>query len=261
MAHMKVTVLGCGTSHGVPMIACDCSVCRSSDPRNNRLRPSIMVTTTSGANIIVDTPPEMRIALLRNNVRRLDALLFTHSHADHIFGADDIRSFNYRQNSPIPVYAEANVLQDIHRIYEYIFVPTQNAGGKPQVQLIEIEPFRKISLDGVDVMPLRIWHGRLPILAYKFGLGFAYVTDVNRIPDESWPYLENLDLLMLDAVRRDRHETHFNLEEALAIVARLKPKQTLLTHLSHDFDYVATNRELPPTVNLAYDNLTVDIPD
>jgi len=243
------------------MIACDCAVCRSSDPRNTRLRPSIMVTTDSGANIIVDTPPEMRIALLKNDVRRLDAILFTHSHADHVFGMDDIRSFNYRQNAPMPVYAEANVLEDLKRIYEYIFVNTQRGGGKPQVQLSEIEPLHSLELGGVTVMPLRVYHGTLPIVAYKFGEKFAYVTDVNRIPEETWPYLEGLDVLMLDAVRREAHDTHFNLDEALAVIEKLKPKLALLTHLSHDYDYEETNRELPSNVRLAYDNMVFEVSD
>ena len=243
------------------MIACDCAVCRSSDPRNTRLRPSIMVTTDSGANIIVDTPPEMRIALLKNDVRRLDAILFTHSHADHVFGMDDIRSFNYRQNAPMPVYAEANVLEDLKRIYEYIFVNTQRGGGKPQVQLSEIEPLHSLELGGVTVMPLRVYHGTLPIVAYKFGEKFAYVTDVNRIPEETWPYLEGLDVLMLDAVRREAHDTHFNLDEALAVIEKLKPKLALLTHLSHDYDYEETNRDLPSNVRLAYDNMVFEVSD
>jgi len=220
-----------------------------------------MVTTDSGANIIVDTPPEMRIALLKNDVRRLDAILFTHSHADHVFGMDDIRSFNYRQNAPMPVYAEANVLEDLKRIYEYIFVNTQRGGGKPQVQLSEIEPLHSLELGGVTVMPLRVYHGTLPIVAYKFGEKFAYVTDVNRIPEETWPYLEGLDVLMLDAVRREAHDTHFNLDEALAVIEKLKPKLALLTHLSHDYDYEETNRELPSNVRLAYDNMVFEVSD
>ena len=256
---MKVTVLGSGTSHGVPMIGCECAVCRSTDPRNKRLRPSILVTADDGANILVDTPPEMRLALLASQVKRLDAILYTHSHADHIFGLDDVRTFNYRTGKAMPVYAEPSVLDDLRRIYAYIFKPTQAGGGKPQVELHSIAPNQPLLLHGVDILPLRVSHGRLPILAYKFGPRFAYVTDVSAIPPETWPHLENLDLLMLDAVRRAPHETHFHLDAALETIALLQPKRTLLTHLSHDYDYAATNAELPPGVELAFDGQTIDL--
>ena len=259
MEGMKVTVLGCGTSHGVPMIGCDCAVCTSSDPRNRRLRPSILVTADDGANVLVDTPPEMRIAFLENQVRRLDAILYTHSHADHIFGLDDVRTFNYRTGVAMPVYAEENVLDDLRRIYSYVFQATQVGGGKPQVDLHETRPGDRLTLHGLDILPLRVCHGRLPILAYKFGPRFAYVTDVSVIPPETWPHLEDLDLLMLDAVRRDPHETHFHLDAALETIALLQPKRTLLTHLSHDYDYAQTNAELPPGVELAYDGQVVEV--
>ncbi len=256
---MKVTVLGSGTSHGVPMIGCDCAVCTSPDPRNKRLRPSILVTGDDGANILVDTPPEMRLALIASHVRRLDAILYTHSHADHVFGLDDVRTFNYRTKTAMPVYAEPDVLDDLRRIYSYIFKATQAGGGKPQVDLHKIAPNDPLSLHGLNILPLRVCHGRLPILAYKFGARFAYVTDVSVIPPETWPHLEDLDLLMLDAVRRDPHETHFHLDQALEHIALLQPKRTLLTHLSHDYDYAATNAELPPGVELAYDGQVVEL--
>jgi phosphoribosyl 1,2-cyclic phosphate phosphodiesterase len=256
---MKVTVLGSGTSHGVPMIGCDCAVCTSPDPRNRRLRPSILVTADDGANILVDTPPEMRLAFLENHVRRLDAIFYTHSHADHIFGLDDVRTFNYRTQVAMPVYAESNVLDDVRRIYNYIFQVTQAGGGKPQVDLHAIRPGETLTQHGLEILPLRVCHGRLPILAYKFGPRFAYVTDVSHIPPETWPHLEDLDLLMLDAVRREPHETHFHLDAALETIAHLQPKRTLLTHLSHDYDYATTNADLPPGVELAYDGQVVEL--
>lgn len=241
------------------MIACDCAVCLSSDPKNKRLRPSILITTDDGANILVDTPPEMRLALIASHVTRLDAILYTHSHADHIYGLDDVRSFNYRSGRAMPVYAEPSVLADVRRIYEYIFRETPIGGGKPQVDLLAIEPGQDLPLSGLDVLPLRVCHGRLPILAYKFGPRFAYVTDVSEIPAETWPHLEGLDLLMLDAVRREPHETHFHLAASLDVIARLKPRRTLLTHLSHDYDHDSTNASLPPGVELAYDGQVVEI--
>jgi phosphoribosyl 1,2-cyclic phosphate phosphodiesterase len=256
---MKLTVLGSGTSHGVPMIGCDCAVCTSTDPKNTRLRPSILVTTDDGANILVDTPPEMRIAFLQNHVRRLDAILYTHSHADHIYGLDDVRTFNYRTGLPIPIYAEPNVLSDLRRIYDYIFVPTQAGGGKPQVTLETLTVGVPMTLHGLEILPLRVCHGRLPVLAYLFGGRFAYVTDVSEIPPETWPHLEGLDLLMLDAVRREPHSTHFHLDAALEVIAALRPKRALLTHLSHDYDHAATNATLPPGVELAFDGQVVDL--
>ena len=259
MEGMKVTVLGSGTSHGVPMIGCDCAVCTSPDPKNTRLRPAILVTAPDGANILVDTPPEMRLQMLQNHVRRLDAVLYTHSHADHIFGLDDVRVFNYRSGVPMPVYAEPPVLDDLRRIYEYIFVATQAGGGKPQVDLRPLTPGVPLTLHALEVLPLRVCHGRLPVLAFLFGRRFAYVTDVSHIPDKTWPHLQNLDLLMLDAVRREPHSTHFHLDAALDVIARLKPKRTLLTHLSHDYDHAETNAALPAGVELAYDGQVVEL--
>jgi phosphoribosyl 1,2-cyclic phosphate phosphodiesterase len=258
---MKVTVLGSGTSHGVPVPGCPCRVCTSPDPKNKRCRPAIVVTAESGANVLVDTPPELRLQLLATNVTRLDAILYTHSHADHIFGLDDVRSFNIRQKMAMPIYAEPEVEKDIRRIYEYIFKTTQVGGGKPQVDLHSLEPGQSITLGGLRILPLRVYHGRLPILAFKFGETFAYVTDVSRIPDETWPHLKNLDLLILDAVRREPHETHFHLDASLEIVRHLKPKRTLFTHLSHDYDHAEVNRELPPGVELAFDGQEMTVPD
>ena len=255
---MKLTVLGSGTSHGVPMIGCDCAVCTSGKPKNTRNRSSILVTADNGANLLIDTPPEMRIAFLQNNVRRLDAILYTHAHADHIFGLDDVRTFNYKSGLPMPLYAEPNVQDDIRRIYEYIFKVTQAGGGKPQVEIHTVTPGEPLMIVGQSVLPLRVFHGKLPIVAYKFGPKFAYVTDVSRIPSETWPHLLGLELLMLDATRREPHPTHFHFESALEIIAQLKPKRTLLTHLAHDYDYDATNAELPPGVELAYDTQVIE---
>ncbi|MGO8673105.1 MAG: MBL fold metallo-hydrolase [Capsulimonadaceae bacterium] len=243
----------------MPVIGCTCPVCTSADPRNKRTRPSILVTAPSGANILVDTSPEMRLQLLANGVRRLDAILYTHSHADHIFGLDDIRSFNIRQNHAVPVYAEPDVEADLRRVYAYIFRPTPVGGGKPQIDLYGAAPLKLLTLGGLDILPLRVLHGRLPILAFKFGRRAAYVTDVSEIPDETWPHLLGLDLLILDAVRRKPHETHFHLAAALDVVRRLSPQRTLLTHLSHDYDQDTVNEELPNGVELAYDTQKIEV--
>ena len=257
---MKITVLGSGTSHGVPMIGCQCAVCTSPDTKNRRYRPAVLVTTDDDANLLVDTPPEMRLALIENHVSQMDAIFYTHSHADHIFGLDDVRTFNYRSGKAMPVYAEQGVIEDVQRIYSYIFKATQAGGGKPQIDLHTLTPGQALLLHGTSILPLRVYHGSLQILAFKFGPRFAYVTDVSRIPLETWPHLENLDLLMLDAVRREPHETHFHLAAALEVVAQLKPKRTLFTHLSHDYDHDRTNAELPPGIELAFDGQVIDLP-
>lgn len=256
---MKVTVLGSGTSHGVPVIGCACSVCTSTDPKNKRTRPSILVTGPTGENLLVDTPPDMRVQFLANGISRLDAILYTHSHADHIFGLDDIRPFNYREKRSMPLYLEPSVEEDLRRVYSYIFREGPVGGGKPQVDLHRIEPGSGFVLGAITVLPLRVYHGQLPILAFKFGPKFAYVTDVSRIPDETWPHLEGLDFLILDAVRREPHETHYHLDAALAVIRELKPGHALLTHLCHEYDHESTNRELPSGVELAFDGQVIDV--
>jgi phosphoribosyl 1,2-cyclic phosphate phosphodiesterase len=231
----------------------------SADPRNKRNRPCILVTTESGGQILVDTPPELRQAAIQFGVERVDAVLFTHSHADHIFGLDDLRAYNHLQEAVIPLYAEKDVLADIRRIFEYCFVPTQLAGGKPELDLREILPGVPLEVAGTMVLPLRVLHGRLPVLAFKFGANAAYVTDVSEIPGQTWKELQDLDVLLLDAVRRRPHPTHYHLEKALEIVATLKPKRAYFVHLSHDYDHEETNAELPAGIELAYDGQVIEV--
>ena len=257
---MRCTVFGSGTSHGVPMIACDCAVCRSTDPRNKRNRPCFLVTADGGENILVDTPPEMRLAAIENHLERVDTVLFTHSHADHIFGLDDLRIYNWRRNAAIPLLGEDEVLDDIRRAFRYCFIETQAGGGKPQLDLVTITPGESLNLFGIEVLPLRVMHGRLPVLAFVFGGKVGYVTDVSEIPDEAWRHLVGLDVLLLDGVRREPHSTHFHLAKSLEVIEALAPKQAYLVHLSHDYDHATVNAELPTGVELAYDGLTFDVP-
>ena len=261
--YMEIVILGSGTSHGVPMIGCDCAVCRSDNPNNKRLRPSILVWNASRA-ILVDTTPELRLQALANDIRRVDAVLMTHSHADHIFGMDDLRRYNDMTGADIPVYGDEATLADIRRIYEYIFKPTQAGGGKPRLTLHSLTP--DFDLFGLQIRSFHVLHGRLPVVAYRFdrpadktdsAVSAAYVTDVSHIPDEVMPNLLNLDLLLLDAVRFEPHPTHFGLYQALDIVSRLKPRRALFTHLSHHFDHDAVNAQLPENVALAYDGQKV----
>ena len=237
------------------MIGCRCAVCVSDDPRNRRFRPSITVSNDQGT-ILVDTTPELRMQSLAFGLDRVDAVLFTHTHADHIFGLDDLRRFNDLCGTEIPVYGDEGTLADIRRIYRYIFTETQEGGGKPKIVLNEVQ--EDFELFGIRIRSFQVYHGKLPILAYRFD-DFAYVTDVSRIPDEAMAKLQNLELLILDAVRFDPHPTHFGLWQAMEIVEALKPKQTLFTHLSHHFDHETTNAMLPPYAQLAYDGQVVDL--
>jgi phosphoribosyl 1,2-cyclic phosphate phosphodiesterase len=253
----RVTVLGSGTSSGVPAIGCACATCRSADPRDRRLRPSIHLALDSGGSILVDTSTDLRQQALTHNLTRVDAILFTHSHADHIFGLDDVRRFNMLQRAPIPAYADARTRDDLRRSFHYIFDPeTPRGGGVPDIELRLIEG--RFDVLGLGVQPVSLLHGQRPILGFRFGT-FAYLTDCNGIPEASWPLLEGLDIVILDALRHRAHPTHFSVSEALKVVEQLSPRQTYFTHMCHDLPHEATNRTLPKGVELAYDGLSFDV--
>jgi phosphoribosyl 1,2-cyclic phosphate phosphodiesterase len=253
----RVTILGSGTSHGVPMIGCSCAVCRSDDPRDKRSRPSICLEVEQGPSVLVDTSTDLRQQALAHGLGRVDAILFTHSHADHIMGLDDVRRFNQMQKSAIPAYADPVTVAALKQAFFYIFDPaTEKGGGLPQIVLHEVDgPF---AIAGLPVQPVPLIHGTRPILGYRFG-NFAYLTDCNRIPDETWPLLEGVEIMILDALRHRWHPTHFNVAEALQVVERVKPRQTYFTHICHDLPHVATNALLPAGVELAYDGLVLTI--
>jgi Metal-dependent hydrolases of the beta-lactamase superfamily I len=261
---LTVTFLGSGTSTGVPMIGCDCAVCRSGDPRDKRTRPSLLVTVGTGEDarrILVDTTPEMRLQMLRQGIDRVDAVLVTHTHADHIFGMDDIRQFNWRLQRPMPIYGTEETLGHLRRVFDYCFKETQVGGGKPQLVLEPLTPHVPFDLLGVTVTPLTVLHGRMPVTAFKFGDRFAYLTDVSVIPDEARAHLTGLDTLILGAVRYEKHPTHFTLSEAVEEARRFAPRQTYLTHLSHHFLHREVDAALPPGINLGYDGLTFAVPE
>jgi phosphoribosyl 1,2-cyclic phosphate phosphodiesterase len=254
----RVTVLGSGTSHGVPVIGCDCAVCTSSHPHDVRLRPSIVVEVPDRARLLVDTTPDFRQQALRHRLRHIDAVLFTHAHADHILGFDELRRFNTLQNAPIPAYANRDAWDVLKRSFYYAFDGLPRlGGGVPQV--IDREADGPFCVGGVRITPVRVWHGTLAVLGFRFG-GFAYVTDCSRIPDESWALLEGLDTLILGALRDEPHATHFTVAEALDVIARIAPRRAFLTHMTHDLGHVATNARLPRGVELAYDGLVLDVP-
>lgn len=252
---MKVTFLGTGTSHGVPMIGCDCAVCRSDNPRNKRTRASVLVEI-DGVNLLIDTTPELRIQTLREEIRHVDAVLFTHAHADHIFGLDDVRRFNDLSGNAMPCYGSAETLKTIRRVFEYVFVPTQVGGGKPALDLIEVDTL--FNIREVSIQPVQVLHGKLNVLGYRIG-GFAYVTDVSCIPESSMQLLTGLDALVLGVLRPQPHETHFSLAEGLEVVERLQPKSAYFTHIAHKLDHETTNASLPPHIRLSYDGLRIDL--
>lgn len=254
----RLVMLGSGTSTGVPMIGCDCRVCRSTDPRNQRTRPSVLLQLPGG-NLLIDTGPEMRIQLLRERIGQVHAIVYTHDHADHLFGLDDARLFPGRIGGPVPLYCEAGTEDAIRRVFHYAFTEQSQAiptGGVPKLRFERIAPGVPFEVLGQRLMPIRLMHGRFQVLGFRCG-DLAYCTDVVRIPDESWPLLEGLDTLILDALRPEPHPTHFNLEQALEVVQRLKPRRTFLTHLSHRFDHAETEAILPSGVALAYDGLSL----
>jgi phosphoribosyl 1,2-cyclic phosphate phosphodiesterase len=252
---LRVTVLGSGTSTGVPVIGCRCSVCTSTDPRNRRLRPGLRLELEGGV-ALVDAPTDLRQQALRFGLDRVDAVVFTHAHADHVFGLDDLRIFNFRQRVAIPCYGSAATLAALRRMFAYAFEDGQEGGGKPRLELVEVSgPFRLL---GREVVPVPVLHGDLPVLGYRLG-GFAYVTDCNFIPESSMQLLSGLEVLILDALRYRPHSTHFSVAEAIAVARRLGARRTYFTHMTHEVDHSAPAAELPPGVEFGYDGLVLDV--
>ncbi len=253
---MKLTFLGTGTSTGVPSVACDCETCLSDDSRDKRLRVSVLIEH-DGKTILVDTSSDFRQQALRAQIKRLDAILITHCHVDHVFGMDDIRPLNFRYGA-MPIYADATAWKDLRRIFQYIFEPSHFGGGLPQLIPHTIEKNAPFSFsENLLVTPLEVIHGKLPVIAYRFN-DFAYATDLNFIPEDAMQNLQNLDVLVLDCVRIKPHATHLGLQEALEYIEKLKPKRAFLTHLNHDVLYERDKHLLPDNVWFAVDELVVE---
>lgn len=250
-----LTVLGSGTSMGVPTIGCDCAVCRSSDPHDRRLRPSILLSY-AGRNVMIDSTPDFREQALRENLTQLDAVLYTHTHADHILGIDDLRPLTY-QHKPgkMPLYAAPHNCDFLRNMFRYIFEATYKFGGLPLVDLHPIEG--PLDLFGARFEPITVIHGETPILGFRFGSA-AYLTDHSSVPAESLEKLRGLDILFLDALRYHPHPTHSTVEQSLQIAAEVKPKRTFFTHVCHDLPHDETNAKLPPNVRLAYDGMKLE---
>lgn len=255
---LQVTVLGCGTSSGVPTIGCDCEVCVSSDPRNKRLRSSIYIQK-GDARILVDCGPDFRQQALRERIRKVDALFITHTHADHINGIDDLRAINWVQKGPIGVYSNQSFLDHLKCAYGYCFNPPQMGGGVPKLEFHPMIEAVKDSVHGIQVTPIPVFHGKLPILGFRFD-DFVYLTDVSRIPESSFPLIEGAHTLVLSALRNRPHETHYSVEQAVEQARAFSPRRTYFIHMTHDLDYETTNRALPADMQLLYDGLRFAVP-
>lgn len=303
---LELLFLGTGTSAGVPMIACPCPVCHSADPRDQRTRPSVLIrypaldpsqqSITANPDHpprlcqwLVDTTPDMRAQVLRHRIDRIDGVFLTHSHADHVFGLDDLRRFNVVMDRPIDLYAEQSTINRLRTMFYYIFEPHKNENHSFVANLIprDLQPGTPLHLAGATWTPLRLLHGKLPILGFRVdypapidhplplttgpasdanntyspptSLSLAYCTDVSRFPPETYPLLQNLDVLVLDALRYRHHPTHMTVEQALSVIDHVKPRRAYLTHIAHDILHAHLQPQLPPNVFLAFDGLTVTL--
>ncbi len=251
----KLTVLGSGTSMGVPTIGCDCAVCHSTDPHDRRTRPSVLIEY-AGKVVMIDSTPDFREQAIREHIRQLDAVIYTHTHADHLLGLDDLRplSFHHKPNK-LPLYAHPKAMQVIRNMFRYIFDADYKFGGLAQVELLPING--TLNLFGVGFEPVTVIHGDSEIYGFRFGSA-AYLTDHSDVPEASYAKLQNLDILFLDALRYTPHPTHSTVERSLQIAERVKPKRTFFTHICHDLPHETTNASLPPNVRLAYDGMKLE---
>lgn len=276
---MRIKVLGTGTSTGVPIAACQCKVCTSQDPKNKRLRCSIyievqnkdclypdpdLLPTDIVGNILVDTSTDLRQQSLREKINRIDAVLYTHLHADHIYGIDDLRAFNYVNKSVIPVYTSENFAKELATKYAYAFFPDPNYLGAspPKLTINQINAYEKFNLFGLEILPLQILHGNLEILGFRFN-NFAYLTDCSYIPEETRKHLDNLEVLIIDGLRERPHKTHFTQEQAIKEIEKISPQKSYLTHISHEVDHHEANKKIASLskldIELAYDQLLIEI--
>lgn len=255
---IKITVLGSGTSTGVPTIGCHCDVCTSHDPRDKRLRPSILVSY-SGRHVLIDTTPDFRTQALRTGFERLDAILFTHEHADHIMGLDDVRPFNFRQGGRIPIFAAERTMGAIHRAFRYVFDGEEKKTAVPQLESHTLNG-APVDLFGLQFTPIPVLHGKATIQGFRFGKA-AYLTDHSEIPEASLEQLRGLDVLFLDALRYKPHPTHSTVDRSVAIGEAVGAKRVFFTHICHDLAHARTEERLPAHIRLAYDGLQIEVED
>lgn len=255
----EIVFLGSGTSMGVPTLGCSCAVCTSTDPRDNRLRPSIVVLFREGEIdrcVLIDTGPDFRQQAMRENLRRIDAVLYTHAHADHILGLDDLRPLSFKSPGKIPLYADQTTTTVLRHVFEYTFSESNLYPYKARVELHPLEDRTRIF--GADFIAVPLLHGTLETVGFRFG-NAAYLTDMSDIPDASFPLLRDLDVLIIDALRRTPHPSHSNLETSLKFVEKIRPRRAYFTHIAHELGHAETENELPPHVRMAYDGLRIPI--
>ncbi len=258
---MKLTFLGTGTSFGVPQLGCGCAVCHSRDPRDRRTRVGAVVETDGGEVILIDTPPELRLQLVQADINRVDAVLFTHDHADHTHGIDDLRAITARSNAHLPMYGSAQTLRSIEQKFNYIFddrIKPLPGTSKPQGRSVDLAPFDTVHIGGMDVTAVPVPHGPVTVIAYRIG-PLAYVTDAKTVPDEAIARLQGARVLVLNALFRHPHPSHLSVPEALAVAARIGAPRTYLTHLTHDNFHADLEAELPAGVSPAFDGLSITV--
>ncbi len=255
---MKITLLGTGTSQGVPVIACDCEVCKSTNLKDKRLRSSILLQW-SDLNYVIDTGPDFRQQMLRANVNKINGIFYTHEHADHTAGLDDIRPLYFINKKPIPIYGQERVINDLKIRFNYIFTNVNRYPGAPEVTAFTPKPYRSYFIGGIEVIPLEVLHGNLPIYGYKFG-NMAYITDAKTIPDKTVALIKDIDLLIINALHHKAHKTHMNLKESLKVIEKINPKKAILTHISHHMGFHDDiNETLPDNVSLGYDGMSLHL--
>lgn len=260
MGYLNIVFLGTGTSQGVPVIGCDCEVCLSNQKKDKRLRSSILITSDKGTQITIDAGPDFRTQMLNENVKYLDAILVTHAHRDHVSGLDDVRSYNYLQQSPMPIFANKYAIESIKKEFSYAFSDIKYP-GLPEFSMQEVDTEKQstIKIKELDIIPIEVMHFKLPILAYRIG-DFAYITDAKTISEKEKQKLKGVKHLVVNALRKEEHFSHFSLQEALNLIEEIKPEKAYLTHISHFLGFhQEINRELPSNVQLAYDGLKIRV--
>lgn len=254
---MKVIILGCATSTGVPIVGCKCDVCLSESPKNKRTRCSLFIQVKN-KNLLIDTSPDLRIQALKYNITLIHAVLYTHSHADHTHGIDDLRTYNFINRMTIPCFGNSLTINNLKRNFAYIFDGVYSAGGKPKLILNEVSS--DFEVEGIKITPIDINHADWIILGYRIG-NIAYLTDCSGIPDYSYDKLQGLDVLIIDALRQKPHAAHFSVDQALEQIEKIKPKQAVFTHMGHELDYDEVNSRLPDNIIPAYDGLEFNLDD
>jgi phosphoribosyl 1,2-cyclic phosphate phosphodiesterase len=252
---MKIIFMGSGTSMGVPTVGCECAVCLSENPRNKRTRASLLVQAHN-LNLLIDTASDFRAQAIRENLKRIDAVLYTHSHADHILGLDDLRPFSYYQQQHIPCFGNKESLDAISTMFRYVFSEPQPGGSIPRIDIRPVDGF--FEFEGLAVQPLPVLHGKLNVNGYRIG-SMSYITDCSEIPEETYRLLRGTSVLILGVLRYAPHPTHLNVEKALRIIDKVEPDAAYFTHISHDFDHERTGSELPSNVYLSYDGLSLEL--